>query len=139
MYRMFAAMLLSSVALADSPAGYDEPFKEADLLALCTGAPAQVAECDRYIAGARGGMMAQRLFMGYIHGSQKHDPDPLTKKLLTREPFCDIPKDTTPTEIRKVVVEFMQNDKGKNSHAAASFTVLMALSVKYGCNKSEPN
>ena len=30
----------------------------------------------------------------------------------------------------------MQNDEAKNPHAAASFTVLMALSVKYGCNKS---
>ena len=74
MYLLFAAMLLSGVALVDSPAGYDEPFKQGDLLALCTRTSAQVAECDRYIAGALGGMTARRLFMGYIHGSQSTIP-----------------------------------------------------------------
>ena len=138
MYRLLALLLLSSSALADSPGGYDEPFKQRDLLALCTGSVAQVAECDRYVAGVRAGMTAQRLFMGFMYGQQKQEPDALTQKLLTNEPFCNMPKGTTPVEIRSVVVDLIHKDGGKNDNAAASFVTLMALSTKYGCGTKQP-
>jgi hypothetical protein len=125
--------LLGIVGLASSSSVYDESLKGEQLLALCSGEASKVVECDRYIEGARDGMAAQRLFMGLMLRRAHAEPGETVMKLLTNEPFCNIPDNVSPSELRNTVTAFMNKDGANSLKSSAAFAVVMALTVKYSC------
>ena len=111
MRTILKIFLLLSLSFLFSNISASEPFKESfkgqELKALCDSQSKQDnTKCMTFIKGVRGGMFAQRLFLGFTHNSLKITMPPQLKSMLLKEPFC-IPPSESDSSIGKKIAQYL--------------------------------